>query len=121
VVKKDNTQPALHVGLDDVDPARPLATLIASNTDFTPGFVDPPSTRAPEATGPPLSSVRPVRKRKFYFSEKVLHPDDLKSPTLFFITEEGLTLRRRLKCPRLMHKSECKFSVSFQFQRFSGG
>jgi FtsP/CotA-like multicopper oxidase with cupredoxin domain len=89
VVMKDSTQPALRLGLDDVDPVRSLATLVASTEDFTPGFVDPAPTRAFKPTAPPLSSVRPVRKRNFYFSEKVVHPDDLKSPTLFFITEEG--------------------------------
>jgi FtsP/CotA-like multicopper oxidase with cupredoxin domain len=35
--------------------------------------------------------VRPVRKRNLYFSEKLVHPDDPKSATLFFITEEGHT------------------------------
>lgn len=89
MIKKNSTQPALRLGLDDVDPVRPLATLIASNEDPTPAFVDPASTRALEWTAPPLSSVRPVGKRKLYFSEKVLRPDDPKSPTLFFITEEG--------------------------------
>jgi FtsP/CotA-like multicopper oxidase with cupredoxin domain len=89
VIKKDSTQPALRLGLDDVDPVRPLATLIAMPEDSTSGFVEPASSRALEPTAPLLSSVRPVRKRKLYFSEKVVNPDDPKSPTLFFITEEG--------------------------------
>jgi FtsP/CotA-like multicopper oxidase with cupredoxin domain len=89
VIKKDNTQPALRLGLDDVDPLRPIATLIASTNASTPGFVESASVRVPESIAPSLSSVRPVRKRKLYFSEKVVHPDDPKSPTLFFITQEG--------------------------------
>jgi FtsP/CotA-like multicopper oxidase with cupredoxin domain len=89
VVKKDSSQPALRLGLDDVDPPRPLATLIASTDAATPGYVELASVRAPESIGPPLSSVRPIRKRKLFFSEKVEHPDDPNSPTLFFITEEG--------------------------------
>ena len=89
MIKKDSTKPALRLGLDDVDPARPLATIIASSEDATPGFVDSASNHALEPTAPSLSSVRPVRKRNVYFSERLEHPDDPKSPTLFFITEEG--------------------------------
>ena len=33
--------------------------------------------------------MRPVRKRNLYFSERVVHPEDPKSPTDFFITEDG--------------------------------
>ena len=40
---------------------------------------------------PPLDSVRPMRKRTLYFSEKLVDPADPKSATLFFITEEGKT------------------------------
>lgn len=89
VIARDNTQPALRLGLDDVDPRRPLAALIASTNASTPDFVEPASVGAVESSAPLLSSVRPVRKRKLYFSEKLVHPDDPKSPTLFFITEEG--------------------------------
>jgi len=89
VVKKDSKQPALRLGLDDVDPPRPLATLIASSDDSTPAYVESAPVRSLESTATSLSSVRPVRKRKLYFSEKVVNPDDPKSPTLFFVTEEG--------------------------------
>lgn len=89
VITRDNTQPALRLGLDDVDPRRPLAALMASTNASTPDFVEPASVGAVESSAPLLSSVRPVRKRKLYFSEKLVHPDDPKSPTLFFITEEG--------------------------------
>jgi len=91
VIKPDKVQPALRLGLDDVDPPRPLATLIASKDDFTRGFVESHSGGALESGARPLSSVRPVRKRKLYFSEKLVRPEDPKSPTLFLITEEGHT------------------------------
>jgi FtsP/CotA-like multicopper oxidase with cupredoxin domain len=89
VIQKDNTQPAVRMGQDDIDPARPLATLITSTDAPTPGFVQPASPHALEWGTSSLSSVRPVRKRKLYFSEKLLRPGDPNSPTLFFITEEG--------------------------------
>jgi FtsP/CotA-like multicopper oxidase with cupredoxin domain len=89
VVQKTPSQPVLRLGQDDVDPARPLATLVASTDDSTPGFVGSASTRLPKQTTPSLSSVRPVRKRRLYFSETLVHPGDPQSPTLFFITEEG--------------------------------
>jgi len=88
-VKKDSSQPALRLGLDDVDPPRPLATIIPSIDDATPGYIARNSSVDLETTATSLSSVKPVRKRKLYFSEKLLRPDDLNSPTLFFITEEG--------------------------------
>jgi len=89
VVSKDSNQPALRLGLDDVDPPRPLASLIASIDASTPGYIESASVRNLESIAPPLSSVRPARRRKLYFSEKVVNPGDPKSPTLFFITEEG--------------------------------
>jgi len=88
-VKKDQSQPALRVGMDDVDPPRPLATIVTSSDDATPGYIAKPSSEPLQSAPASLSSIRPVRKRKLYFSEKVLHPDDPNSPTLFFITEEG--------------------------------
>jgi FtsP/CotA-like multicopper oxidase with cupredoxin domain len=90
-ITRDKTQPALRLGLDDVDPRRPLATLVASMDASTPGSVEPASTTAVESSAPLLSSVRPVRKRTLYFSEKLVNPDDPNSTTLFFITEEGHT------------------------------
>jgi len=89
VINRDSSQPALRLGLDDVDPPRPLATLIASTDASTPGYVESSAVPPLESIAPSLSSVRPVRKRKLYFSERVAHPGDPKSPTLFFITEEG--------------------------------
>jgi len=88
-VKKDSSQPALRLGLDDVDPARPLATIVASNDDATPGYIARDSSVHLESPVISVSSVKPVRSRKLYFSEKLLDPNDPNSPTLFFITEEG--------------------------------
>jgi FtsP/CotA-like multicopper oxidase with cupredoxin domain len=87
--KKTGDQPALRVGQDDVDPKRPLARIVASNTASTAGLVRPPSSGSLVSAGPPLSSVRPIKKRSLYFSEKLVDPSDPKSATLFFITEEG--------------------------------
>lgn len=89
VIKQDSTHPALRLGLDDVDPPRSLIALVAATDASTPGLVESASVLAPESTSRLLSTVRPVRKRTLYFSERLAHPDDPKSPTLFFITEEG--------------------------------
>lgn len=89
LITPDKTQPALRLGLDDLDPRRPLATLIASTEASTPDSVERTSIDAVEPSAPLLSSVRPVRKRMLYFSERLVHPDDPNSATLFFITEEG--------------------------------
>ena len=85
-------QPGLRSGQDDVDPRRPLVTIRSSN-DAPPAFsMMPTNINGPEkAVAPPLSSIRPVRKRSLYFSEKLQDPSDPNSPTLFFITEEGHT------------------------------
>jgi FtsP/CotA-like multicopper oxidase with cupredoxin domain len=91
IVQKDLPRPALHPGVDDVDPPRPLATVIASAEASTPALIEPASTRTPDSNAALLSSVRPVRQRRLYFSEMLIHPDDPRSPTLFFITEEGHT------------------------------
>ena len=87
--KRSTTQPALRLGLDDVDSARPLATIITSQNGLTPLLRS--VSVAPEGPRPPLSTVRPVQKRTLYFSEKLVDPSDPHSATLFFITEEGHT------------------------------
>jgi FtsP/CotA-like multicopper oxidase with cupredoxin domain len=91
VVKKDLNQPALRQGLDDVDPRRPLASVVPSDDAPTPLPIQWASSHPVASSAPLLSSLRPNRKRKFYFSEKLAHPDDPTSQTLFFITEEGHT------------------------------
>lgn len=78
------------VGQDDIDPPRPLATIFATADPPGSHSVVPASSAAVEKPSlPPLSTVRPVRTRTLYFSEKLSNPNDPKSPTLFFITEEG--------------------------------
>jgi FtsP/CotA-like multicopper oxidase with cupredoxin domain len=89
VTTKSRTQPALRVGLDDVDSARPLAAIVPSELDPAP--VMQSATAAPQPALPPLSTVRPVKKRTLYFSEKLVDPGNPNSATLFFITEEGHT------------------------------
>jgi FtsP/CotA-like multicopper oxidase with cupredoxin domain len=89
VVLKNSVGPALRVGQDDIDPARPLAAIVPTEVDSAP-FVEPASVAA-DHSATPLSAVRPVHKRTFYFSEQLADPADPKSATLFFITEEGHT------------------------------
>jgi FtsP/CotA-like multicopper oxidase with cupredoxin domain len=84
---RDKAQPALRVGLDDVDAARPLASIMTTDADLAP-FIHPASI-APAPPMASLSSIRPKRKRSLYFSEKLVNPNDPNSATLFFITEEG--------------------------------
>ncbi len=61
------------------DAPEPRSTLAASPDPLTP----PPETW--------LGDVAPVRTRRLYFSEKVLDPNDPKSPTEFYITIDGKT------------------------------
>jgi FtsP/CotA-like multicopper oxidase with cupredoxin domain len=87
VATKSATQPALRVGLDDVDAARPLVSIIPEEVK-SDRLVHRISV-TPQPPPPSLSSVRPARKRTLYFSEKLVDPADPNSATLFFITEEG--------------------------------
>ena len=74
------------------DPARPLATIVA--TAVAP---EPRSRLAssPEPLPPPnstwIGNVKPVRTRKLYFSETLQDPNDPNSPTTFMLTVEGQT------------------------------
>jgi FtsP/CotA-like multicopper oxidase with cupredoxin domain len=87
IVSKSAAQPGLRIGQDDIDSARPLVSIVASEEASTPvrqsisANLDPPPLA--------LSTVRPIRERKLYFSEKLADSNNPKSPTLFFITEEG--------------------------------
>jgi FtsP/CotA-like multicopper oxidase with cupredoxin domain len=87
VSTKSVTQPALRVGLDDVDSARPLAMIIPAE-DYSAKLLRSSSV-APELQIAPLSSIRPIRKRTIYFSEKLVNTSDPNSATLFFVTQEG--------------------------------
>jgi FtsP/CotA-like multicopper oxidase with cupredoxin domain len=77
------------VGQDDIDPARPLASIVTSEEAQAEYFSQPAVAGALDRSAAPLSSVRPARKRTLYFSEKVVDPNHPKSGTQFFITEEG--------------------------------
>ncbi len=92
VVRSGNAQPGLRAGQDDLDPTRPLATLIASTDDLIhPSAVSIPSSPLQPPPTLPLSGAHPSRKRTIYFSETLVDPADPKSATLFFVTEEGHT------------------------------
>ena len=82
--------PALRMGQDDVDSARPLASIVASADAPTPRTIASAGISLPQ-TGVGLSGVRAVRKRLLYFSEELVDPHDPNSATRFFITEEGHT------------------------------
>ncbi|HXA79379.1 MAG TPA: multicopper oxidase domain-containing protein [Candidatus Acidoferrales bacterium] len=74
------------------DPARPLATIVASAN-----APEPHSRLAssPQPLPPPTSTwignVKPIRTRKLYFSETLEDPNDPNSPTTFMLTVEGQT------------------------------
>jgi FtsP/CotA-like multicopper oxidase with cupredoxin domain len=85
-----STNSAIRAGQDDIDPTRPLATIIAAPGAPTPSLG--PLGYSSKSVSKPIQSlatVRPVRVHKLYFSEKQVDPNDPKSATLFFITEEG--------------------------------
>jgi FtsP/CotA-like multicopper oxidase with cupredoxin domain len=74
------------------DPNRALASLVAADDASEPQSKLPAaSTPLAAPTRPWLGDVRPVRVRKFYFSEKLENPKDPNSATAFYITEEGRT------------------------------
>ena len=81
--------PAAGPVTDDVDPTRPLASILVSTHAVEPSAIRP-ATTAPVPPSVPLSSVRPDRKRTLYFSESA-RPGDPTSPISYFITETGHT------------------------------
>lgn len=85
---KTAPQPGMRIGQDDIDAARPLISITASQGATEPGIAGSTPAIAASAS-PPLSSVRPIRKRTLYFSERLAVPGDASSATLFFITLEG--------------------------------
>ncbi len=90
VAPRPNSPAALRAGQDDVDSARPLVSILADPDAVTPAPVQVAAGNAEPAPGR-LAAARPVRKRKLYFSEKLVDPNDPRSATLFFITEDGRT------------------------------
>jgi FtsP/CotA-like multicopper oxidase with cupredoxin domain len=87
-VAKAGVAPGVRAGQDDVDAARPLASILASKDAIEPAAISTrPVVAAAQPT--PLSSVRPLRKRMLYFSEKLSDPSDPNSAMLFFISQDG--------------------------------
>jgi len=77
---------------DDNTPPRPIARIVVSAKAVDYSSI--PSEAGMPLTGPerpPLSTLKPVRERKLYFSEELENPKDPNSPTKFYITEEGKT------------------------------
>jgi len=74
------------------DPNRALAAILADADAPEPGPTLPrqPQPLAP-ASLPWLGDVKPVRVRRLYFSENHADPNDPRSPTRYFITEQGKT------------------------------
>jgi len=71
---------------DDANPPRQLIKIIASaDADETPTQAALPEP-APTLD---LARAKPVRQRRFYFSEKVLDPQHPASSTVYYITEQG--------------------------------
>ena len=74
------------------DPNRALASIVATPEAPEPQVrVPATSTPLPPPAVPWLGDVRPVRVRRFYFSEKLQDPKNPNSATDFYITEEGHT------------------------------
>jgi FtsP/CotA-like multicopper oxidase with cupredoxin domain len=74
------------------DPNRALASIVAADdaTELQSKLpASPTPLAAPQSTW--LGDVKPVRVRKFYFSEKLENPKDPNSATTFYITEDGQT------------------------------
>jgi FtsP/CotA-like multicopper oxidase with cupredoxin domain len=74
------------------DPNRALASILAAADAPEPQSKLPAfSSPLPPPAFPWLGDVQPVRVRRFYFSEKLLDPNNPNSATDFYITEEGKT------------------------------
>jgi len=73
---------------DDSNPPRQLVRIIASpDANETPTQAALPEPRSTPASE--LAQTKPVRLRRFYFSEKVLDPQHPSTSTVYYITEEG--------------------------------
>ncbi|MFZ0956355.1 MAG: multicopper oxidase domain-containing protein [Candidatus Sulfotelmatobacter sp.] len=71
---------------DDANPPRQLVKIIASaDADETPTQTVLPAP----APASDLARAKPVRERRFYFSEKVLDPQHPATSTVYYITEQG--------------------------------
>jgi FtsP/CotA-like multicopper oxidase with cupredoxin domain len=71
---------------DDANPPRQLVKIIAS----TDAGETPTQAALPEpSSASDLAHAKPVRQRRFYFSEKVLDPQHPATSTIYYITEQG--------------------------------
>ena len=75
----------------DIDPERPLATIIATSTPPRLPIVPWPSERPDLQRFEGIHGARPTAERKLYFSEVISDPSNPASPTDFFITVEDAT------------------------------
>ena len=74
------------------DPARPLASIVASSTAPEPqSRLAASPVPLPPSDSVWLGNVQPARVRKLYFSEKPSDPNRPESPTVFMITVDGET------------------------------
>jgi FtsP/CotA-like multicopper oxidase with cupredoxin domain len=74
------------------DPNRALASIVAADDAPAPQSKLPVASTPLSAPKLPwLGDARPMRVRKFYFSEKLENPKDPNSATTFYITEDGQT------------------------------
>ena len=76
------------------DPARPLANIVVSDTAPQPpsqlaASPQPLRSQAPVWAPVWLGSVKPVRTRTLYFSERPQDPNSPASRTVFMLTEDG--------------------------------
>ena len=72
------------------DPNRVLASIVAAADAPEPGSrlpLHPPPAAQPSLGW--LGNVAPVRVRKLYFSQNHTDPNDPRSPTVYYITEQG--------------------------------
>jgi FtsP/CotA-like multicopper oxidase with cupredoxin domain len=71
---------------DDANPPRQLVRIIAS----ADANETPTQAALPEPTpASDLARTRPIRTRRFYFSEKVIDPKHPATSTVYYITEQG--------------------------------
>jgi FtsP/CotA-like multicopper oxidase with cupredoxin domain len=71
------------------DPNRPIAAIEASADAPEPPHLPPRGRPLAREAHSWVGDVQPVRIRRLYFSERRSDPADPRSPTLFFLTEEG--------------------------------
>jgi FtsP/CotA-like multicopper oxidase with cupredoxin domain len=81
---------------DDYTPPRWLLTLSSTPdapepSSFLPKAISSKTVakKPVQSSGTQLTSIKPTRTRKLYFSEKVMDPSSPRTSTVFYVTEEG--------------------------------